>query len=229
MPRIGGKPKAAKPVVPVTERFAPPTAPVNPFKPVDPLAASAESARQQTVESLVKAKKRVWNTKGRIRRAKFMAGVIALRLEGYSPADTADILGVSRDQVYRALQTCRKDADMSNQLLRLDQIGVPTAVDNVLTGIANGDKEYTLRLLDGRGAFRTHKSIEAQITKTVLTMRVDVTMPLHLVGQAVPVARPGSIVGSPVTIDVPALPASPVVIQTPAGSTRAIAGAPDLT
>jgi len=203
---------------------------------VDPFAETRKSSLDQTVEALQRSAKRIRNSKGRIRRAKFLTEVEMLRMQGFTPKQTADILGCTYQQVTHALTTIRKNCNQTDQLLRLDQIGIPLAVDNALRGIMDGDKDYTTRLLDGRGMFRTHKSIEAQITKTVLEMRVSVVMPDHLVGKDLPVPRPGSIVGAPVTIAAAALPATPeaeparlVTVETPAGKTIAVMGEKDLS
>ena len=198
----------------------------------DPFAATRAQTRALTVESLKKSATRIRNTKGRIRRAKFLTEVEMLRMQGFSPKDTAEILGCTYQQVTHALTTIRTNANQTDQLLRLDNIGIPLAVDNVLRGIMDGDKDYTTKLMDGRGMFRTHKSIEAQITKTVLELKVSLVMPDHLVGKDLPVPRPGSIVGAPVTIDVLPAPTPEsrlVTVQTPAGPTLAVMGEKDLS
>ncbi len=203
---------------------------------IDPFLETRKSAKEQTIEALQRSAKKIRNSKGRIRRARFLTEVEMLRMQNFSPKETADILGCTYQQVTHALTTIRKNANQTDQLLRLDQIGIPLATDNVLRGIMDGDKDYTLRLMDGRGMFRTHKSIEAQITKTVLEMKVSVVMPEHLIGKDLPVPRPGSIVGAPVTIAAAALPATPepeparlVTIETPAGKTIAVMGEKDLS
>lgn len=232
MPRIGGKPKATPAVPLTTALLGDPAVPVNPFAPADPLAAARAASKEATLDSLQRAKRRIRNPTGRIRRAKFLTEVEVLRMQGFKPQDTAEILGCSFQQVSLALRQVRENAGIIDQLDRIDKIAIPLAVDNAIVGILNGDKEYSLRALDGRGIFRTHKSIEAQVTKTVLEMRVSITMPDHLVGRDLPVPRAGSIVGAPVTIDaelVPeraALPA-PRLVPTMAGG--AVVGVPDLT
>lgn len=198
MPRIGGKAKAILPLT-LTERVPSAEAP----DPAHPLDEGIQQSRQQTVDELIKSRKRVWNTKGRLRRARFRTEVEMLRLEGFSPVDTAQILGCSRQQVSAALKWVRDNADMPSQLERLDKLGIPLAVDNALIGIENGDKEYTLRLLDGRGIFRTHKSIESQVTQKVLMLQIQVTDARTMESEP---ARPGAIVGVPETFDAVVVP-----------------------
>jgi DNA-directed RNA polymerase specialized sigma24 family protein len=91
MPRIGGKAKAVLPLT-LTERVPAGTTP----NPAHPLDDAIQQSNARTVDELIKSRKRVWNTKGRLRRARFRTEVEMLRLEGFSPADTAQILGVSR-------------------------------------------------------------------------------------------------------------------------------------
>jgi hypothetical protein len=219
MPRIGGKAKAVLPLT-LTERVPAGTTP----NPAHPLDDAIQQSNARTVDELIKSRKRVWNTKGRLRRARFRTEVEMLRLEGFSPADTAQILGVSRQQISAALKWVRENADMPSQLERLDKIGIPLAVDNALLGIEQGDKEYTLRLLDGRGIFRTHKSIESQVTQKVLMLQIQVVDARQVEGAA---ARPGAIVGVPETFN----PALPVIDQKaiPEPAAVGVSGPADLS
>lgn len=212
MPRIG-KGAPAAPSIASTVTGPPPE-----YDPADVFTKNRQDSHADTRDTLVRTAKRIRSTTGRIRRAKFLVAVDTMRMQNFSPRETAEILGCSYQQVTGALMTIRKNADTSAQLNRLDQIGIPLAVDNVLNGIRDGDKEFTLRLMDGRGMFRTHKSIDAQVTQTHLELKISVVMPDHYLTAQVPPPRPGSIVGSPMTFDavvvpnrdpvpVPALPA----------------------
>lgn len=189
----------------------------------------ALKAARATAAELKETIRGTRDRKGRIRQAKFVAAVLALRFEGFREhGEIAQILGCSVQQVSGALMRVRRDATIDQQLDRIDQIAVPLATDNVIDGIARGDKTYTLRVMDGRGLFRVHKSIDAQIKKTVITLRVDMTPPKHLPPDApLPGPKPGSIVGaSELTRDnAPALPAL-TTVETPSGETVAVLAAP---
>lgn len=195
---------------------------------------NAIDAAKATAEELKRTIRSTRDRAGRIRQAKFTAAVLALRLEGFTKAsEIAKILGCSVQQVSGALHRVRKDATIDQQLDRLDQIAVPLAVDNVIEGIANKDKTYTLRLMDGRGLFRVHKSIDAQVKQTVITMRVNMTIPKHLApGSPLPTVKAGTVVGAPETGEKPApLPAAPakeVTVETPSGHTIAVLASPDV-
>lgn len=154
-------------------------------------------AARETAKELKATVRQTRDRAGRIRQAKFIAAVLALRLQGFKkPAEIAQIIGCSVQQVTGALQRVRTDATIDQQLDRLDQIAVPLAIDNVIEGIINGDKHYTTRLMEGRGLYRVHKSVEAQVKQTVLRMEIKMTVPPHLEGKPLPMAKQGAIVGA---------------------------------
>lgn len=160
--------------------------------------AQVTKSLTDTLEHLRKTEARTRTKSGKIRHAKFLAGVLALRFEGKGPAETAKILGVDVSRVYRALTLVRSDAAIEKLLDRVDQVILPLAIDNAAKGVMNGDKDYSLEMLRGRGILRTHKSIDAQVKQTILTLEVRLTEPDHLKGREMPMPRIGSIVGAPV-------------------------------
>lgn len=169
--------------------------------------ALADFTREQAAKSLTddveQLRARVARTRrkdGKIRNAKFLAAVLALRFEGKGPKETATILGVSESRVYRVLSQVRNDASIDRLLDRIDQVALPLSVDNAILGVARGDKDYTLEMLRGRGLLRTHKSIDAQVKQTVLTLQVQISDPDHYKGKDLPPPRMGSIVGAPVNL-----------------------------
>lgn len=175
----------------------------------------AEQAARDALAKLKVARGRVRTKQGKIRRAKFLAEVLALRLENFTNVEIAEILACTPDQVTYALTRARDDADVEAQLKRVDEVAVPLAVDNLIEGVINRDKAYTLRVLDGRGLFRTHKSIDAQVTQRVLIMKVSVEAPP---GGQIPPPKAGSTFGTPIAPK----PVAGVVVTTPAGATRAV-------
>jgi hypothetical protein len=198
MPRLGSTKKGAaieNPIVGATTRD---DAETNPYR--ETVALVRESRIQAATAQLERIKKLQSSTrdrKGRIRRAKFKAAVLALRWEGFGPKDTAEVLGVTQAQVDWALTQMRVDASMDDQLNKLDNVVIPLAIDNVVRGVINGDKEYTLKVLDGRGVFRQFKSLDAQVKKTILTMKIETVMPKHIPEGAIPMPKAGAVVGAP--------------------------------
>jgi hypothetical protein len=142
---------------------------------------------------------------GRIRKAKLIAAVLGLRWQGFGPKESAEILGVSQQAVTGALTIARRDASIGDQIDRIEKVGVPLAVDNAIRGVMDGDKEYSLRVLDGRGVFRSHKSVESDIRVTKLEMSIKVDMPPGYDPLNAGGVRMGAVVGKSV-IDAHALP-----------------------
>ena len=158
--------------------------------------ASKEAALKESVEHLADTQAAIRGRDGKIKQAKFHASVLALRWEGFSPKETAEILGCSGARVDDALLRLRNAASMDEQIDRIDQLIVPLAVDNLARGVMDGDRTYTMKVLDGRGVFRTHKSVEGTIKKTVLHLTVRTEMPKHLEVDSIPMPIAGSIVGA---------------------------------
>jgi hypothetical protein len=80
--------------------------------------------------------------------------VIALRAEGYTHKEIAEKTGLSIWQIQTACHKARQSGQMRDALDMIDNSALPQAVDNLLEGLRKGDKEYTLEVLKGRGAFR---------------------------------------------------------------------------
>ncbi len=174
------------------------------YKPIDDhIREGAKAAVQEQVAHLARTQANIRGRDGKIKRAKFHAAVLSLRWEGFSPKETAEILGCSHGRVDAALLRLREASSMDAQIDRIDQALVPLAVDNLANGILDGDRTYTLKLLEGRGVFRTHKSVEGTIKKTVLHLKVVTEMPKHLGPDAIPMPVAGSIVGAPALIASP--------------------------
>jgi hypothetical protein len=157
----------------------------------------AITAANETLARIARTQSQFRDAAGRIRRGKFLGAVLGLRYEGFAPKEIAELLGVSHQQVTRALLAVRKDADLDAQVQRLNQIAVPLAMDNVVRGVMNNDKDYTLKVLDGAGVFKSHKAVQSEIKQTVTMLQVQLTMPAHLIGKELPMPKAGQIVGAP--------------------------------
>jgi hypothetical protein len=169
-----------------------------------PLAAAIRTSTAASVQAqiahLADVQGSIRGKDGRIKKAKFHAAVLALRWEGFTPKETAEILGCSHGRVDNALLRMRESAELDDQIKRIEQQIVPLAVDNVAQGVLKGDRVYTLKVLEGRGVFRTHKSVEGEIKKTILHLKIITEMPKHLGPDAIPMPVVGSIVGAPVLL-----------------------------
>lgn len=220
MPKIGSRETGAthNTVSDAVERTASAAGAADPsvYAPIgDYKRAQMVETAERTLAELKKTVDETRDRTGRIRKAKLVAAVLALRWQGFTPKQSAEILGCSQQAVVGALTIARKDSTISEQIDRIEKLGIPLAVDNALRGVMNGDKEYSLRMLDGRGVFRTHKSVEADIRVTKLEMSIRVELADGVPSGDAAQIRPGSIVGRP-AIDV--TPAPPPLALPPATS-----------
>jgi hypothetical protein len=158
------------------------------------LEAKLQENTDRELRALQRTRDKVRTPDGRLRRARFIGAVLGLRFENYTPKQIAAILGVSTAQVFGAMRVVRDDATIAEQLKRMDDQIVPIAVDNVMRAVVDGNLGVSMKLLDGRGVFRSHKSIEAQITEQRVDIRLLVTRPAHMDPNApLPTVKPGSI------------------------------------
>jgi hypothetical protein len=186
-PRVGPLPDDDEDMPPAEAQTA--EDPVQKF-----LREQLKEQAEETVEQLRAMHAEVRTPDGRLRRAKFIGAVLGLRFERFTPVEIAAILKVKRSSVMRALQLVRKDASIAEQLKRMDEQIVPIAIDNVHAAVIHGDMRSSMKLLDGRGLFRTHKSIEAQISEQRVDIRILVTRPSHMDPAApLPDVKPGAI------------------------------------
>lgn len=187
----------------------------------DAVRANQAKAVEATLERIRDIQTEVYDRRGKIKRAKIKAAVLALRWEGFGPDETARILGVSRGTVDLALMQMRKAASLDDEIKRVDELIVPIAVDNLAKGVINGDKEYTLRVLDGRGVLRSFKSSEATVTRRDLKLHVVTTLPPHH-QDAIPTVKANGVFGVPKR-DGGALAPTAEIKPDPAAGTRSLA------
>lgn len=152
-------------------------------------------AAVRELDSIAATQAETRDAAGTLREAHLVAQVLALRLYGYSPSDTAEVLGVPPSRVASLLQRVRRDADVEAQLKRLDAVAVPLAVDNIIRGIIAGDKDYTLEMAKGRGLFKTHAAIKQETEIREVKISIEAKMPEHYNGQP-PSMKPGAVVSA---------------------------------
>lgn len=190
-----------------------------------------ELAVAETLQRIRDIQTSTRDREGKIKRAKFKAAVLALRWEGLGPDESAKILGCTRAAVDTALMHLRKSASLDDEIKRIDAQIVPLAVDNLARGVIMGDKEYTLRVLDGRGVLRSFKSVEAQVTRRDLKLTVVTTLPPHH-QDAIPTVKANGVYGIPKGNDGamnesrqlgPAAAAGAKTLTAPAAAARVIA------
>lgn len=125
-----------------------------------------------------------------------MAQVVALRILGLSSSQIADKLGIAVNTVNQHLYVARAKGKLSDVGAILDHQAVPMAMDNVLAGLAEGDKEYTLEVLKGRGAFRTHTHQASTGSTGPMHLQIQVELPKSAHGTIIDVGA-GQVMGKP--------------------------------
>jgi len=163
----------------------------------DPAEYVADRVKAQASEEVARLKAqyaKIRTPEGKLRRARFIGAVLGLKFEKYSIQQIAAILGVSQPRVLEALRQVRADATIADQLKRIDEQILPIVVDNIERAVLEGDLRTSMKIADGRGIFRTHKSIEAQITEQRIDIRLVVNRPAHMdPNTPLPPVKPGSI------------------------------------
>jgi DNA-directed RNA polymerase specialized sigma24 family protein len=145
---------------------------------------------------------------GRLKDAHLLAQVLALRLYGHSPAETAAVLGIPTHKVLSLLHRVRRDSSLELQIKRLDDIGVSLAADNIIRGLILGDKDYTVEFAKGRGMFKTHASVKEEREVREFKFVIEAKLPAHLEGKPLPQIKAGAVVGAEA---LPPAPATTVV------------------
>jgi len=85
-----------------------------------------------------------------------IAEMVAMRITGHTMKEIATTMGCCEDTVRRSLALAAQTAERNDVGELLDYHAVPLAVDNLITGLKNGNEKYTLKVLEGRGHFQKH-------------------------------------------------------------------------
>lgn len=142
------------------------------------------------------------------------ATIYALR-HGMHPTPTyreiAVMLNMSERHVLRVARRGKREQVVEREIRRLDAEGLPMAVENVLEGLQQGDKEYTLEVLKGRGVLNPKGPAHAGAEGTAAPAFAGLVVQFVHDGSATPL-KPGAISAtpnralSPAVIDVPSTP-----------------------
>lgn len=169
----------------------------------DFLTAELQTTQERMLVQFRKMRDRLRTPDGKIRRAKLIGAVIGLHLEGFKRPEIAAILGVTPMVVTKAMRRARENATVADLLKKLDEETLPIAVDNVHQAVADGDLRMSQKVLEGRGIYRTHKSIDAQVTNTKVEIKLVTMLPASLApGALLPLPKAGAIQAGPPAISV---------------------------
>jgi hypothetical protein len=86
----------------------------------------------------------------------WVAEMVALRLTGATIKEIAKEVQADEVTVRKYLALAAQTAERNDVGILLDHHAVPLAVDNLIEGLRAGDKQYTLKVLEGRGHFQKH-------------------------------------------------------------------------
>jgi hypothetical protein len=125
-----------------------------------------------------------------------IAQAVALRLVGLNPGQIAERLGLERSTVNQYLYIARMKGKLTDVGPILDHAVVPMAVENLIAGLEAGDKEYTLEVLKGRGAFRSHSANVSTGSAGPMHLQIQVELPKGASGTVIDVI-PGQVMGAP--------------------------------
>lgn len=121
--------------------------------------------------------------KGAKARAWLTQQALARYAEGWPLDDIAEELGYAPSTVMGWILRHRRTIAVGQIDAILDQTLVPLAVDNLAHGLLAGDKDYTLKTLEGRGVLRKHSAIEAttkhELTPLTIRFEKPTVDPLH--------------------------------------------------
>jgi len=125
-----------------------------------------------------------------------MAQVVALRILGMKASEIADKLAISVHTVNQHLYVARSRGKLSDVGPILDHVAVPLAMDNLIKGLEEEDKEYTLEVLKGRGAFRSHSASVSSGSVGPMQLQIQVELPQGAHGKVIDVGV-GQVMGKP--------------------------------
>lgn len=125
-----------------------------------------------------------------------MAQVVALRLVGLRPKEIAGQLGISEHTVNQHLYMARLRGRLSDVGQILDNAVVPMAIENLIEGLEAKDKDYTLEVLKGRGAFRSHTHQASTGSNAPMHLQIQIELPKGAHGNVIDVI-PGQVMGAP--------------------------------
>ncbi len=142
---------------------------------------------------------------------------LSLYAEGWSIPDIAVKLNVQPTTVTGWFMRHRRAVKVASIDQMLDNIAAPIAAQNLIHGLLAGDKDYTLKTLDGRGHFRRHTAEESvvkhEMPPLVIQFVTPINVPLDADGAAGRVLgvpqRPKQIEGHVVSSEPLGVPARP--------------------
>lgn len=120
-----------------------------------------------------------------------VAVAAALKTLGWTAVQIAEKLQLHPTTVKKYLAYAREHHGLQDVLRDIEFRAIPQAIENLLDGLAAGDKEYTLETLKGRGVFRNHSN-----TKTEGGPAGPLQLQVNFINAPPPGTTPGPVPGS---------------------------------
>lgn len=166
-------------------------------------------ARRDVVERAEQLRKNLGTERNWPKDA-LLATILALRIGAHMTyREIAVSLGMSERHVLRVAKRGKKDLVVEREVARLDREGMPMAVENVLEGLQDKDKEYTLEYLKGRGVFRQKQDPAGAPPATAFPGLV--VQFIHD-GNVPPEMKAGTIISTPNRALAAVVPSTPVLV-----------------
>lgn len=173
----------------------PPDAPVTELVKVGEVCGQEVFARRSIVDAAARLRQNLGTERNWPGDA-LLATILALRIGArMTYREIAESLNMSERHVLRVAKRGKKDQVVEREIARLDREGMPMAVENVLDGLQERDKDYTLEFLKGRGVFK-QKHEAADVQGGALAPTGLIVQFIHN-GEAPQQARAGSITATP--------------------------------
>jgi transposase-like protein len=128
------------------------------------------------------------------RRILTMKALVRLS-EGDRVSDIAEDFGVATGTLTGWIARFKQKLKTAEIDLRLDQIAVPLATDNLIHGLLAGDKDYTLETLKGRGKLRRYTNADETVHHDLPPLRIEFTQPSASAGYSPEQIAMGRVVG----------------------------------
>lgn len=144
---------------------------------------------------------------------------LALIAEGWSITDIAFKMNVQPATVTGWIVRHRRIMKVKDIDKMLDGVAAPLAAQNLIHGLLAGDKDYTLKTLEGRGHFRRHTAEEVAVKHEMPPLVIRFETPVeHPTATA---SEAGRILGvpqrpAPKQIEGHVIDVAPGVVGTPA-------------
>lgn len=116
-----------------------------------------------------------------------LAGLVALRAQGFDNKEIADRLRVSVVTLRRLIKKARTEYGWNDIGEQLTDVALPQAVSNVIKhldhegtpeAIASGQHAMTREIARGLGALKTHSAVKQEtVKKSIQVLRVQIELP----------------------------------------------------